>query len=222
MTLIDELRVKKEKLNAALYDTIDGITYDKIDAELREVSKALTLAENQEKKRKADEETAKKKAELDAYNAEKNRLLKVKKDADAMDPALFGQIQSLYDNFSKAYDTRMKLIADTHLLQRRAEAIGLDVPPNVPLAICNFSDSQGDQREFFMALIGQYVRATGSLYGAHKRGEKAPVKPDMSWYFKGGGQFFPTDPEPQPKKAAPKPLAEKLKEASQAAASPEG
>jgi len=226
MTLIDDLRAKKEKLTDALYSTIDGIAYDKIDAELREVTKALTLAENQEKKRQADEAAAKRKAELDAYNAEAKRLQKAKKDADALDPVLFDQIQSLYDNFAKAYDARMRIIADTKLLQRRAEEIGLDIPPNVTLAICNFSDSQGDQRDFFTALIGQYAKAVGSLYGANKRKEKgAPTRPGMDWYTKGGGQFYPRDPIPEedPKEGLARTLAERLKEATQqSAANPGG
>lgn len=192
MTQIDDLRVKKAELTESLNTCTDAKAYDLIDAELREVTKNLTLAENQERKRQADEAAAKKKAELDAYAAEVKRLQKAKKDADSMDAGLFEQIQAVYDTYSKAYDTRMRIIEDTKLLQRRAEELQLEAPPNVPLVICNFSDSQGDKREFFAALIAQYTRAIGSLYGAHKRGEKGiPDKPGIDWYIKGGGQFYP-------------------------------
>lgn len=225
MTLIDDLRAKKEQLTEALYATIDGVAYDKIDAELHEVTKALVLAENQEKKRRADEAAAKRKAELDAYNAEAKRLQKAKKDADAMDADLFEKIHAVYDTFSKQYDTKTQLIADTKILQRRAEELQLEVPPNVPLVICNFSDCQGDQRDFFAALIGQYAKAVGSLYGAHRRKEKGtPARPGMDWYNKGGGQFYPRDPvpEPDPKEVVAMTMAEKLKAATRSAANPGG
>ena len=189
MSIIDDLKVKKQKLTDSLNAAIDEATYDKIDAELRAVSKSLTLAENQERARIAAEAASKRKAEVDGFNAEKNRLLKAKKDADAMDAGLFEQIQGIYDKFSTAYDLRMSIAMDTKALQLRAEELGLEVPPDVPLAICNFSDSMGDKRQFFSDMLAQYSKAIGSLYGAHKRKEKAPDKPGMDWYYLGHGQF---------------------------------
>ncbi len=192
MTLIDDLQAKKETLTEALYATIDGVAYDKIDAELREVSKALVLAENQEKKRRADEETTARKKALAEFNAEKKRIEKAKQAADAMDADLFEQLHTTYEKYSSAYDSRMKIMQDTKQLQFRAEELGLEAPPNEIILVCNFSDNQGDKRDFYIALIAQYVNAVRQLHGAKKRGEKGiPEKPGMGWYVKGGGQFYP-------------------------------
>ena len=191
MTLIDDLKAKKQQLTEALAGCTDAKAYDLIDADLREVTKSLTLAENQEKKRLADEAAAKHKKALDDFAAEKQRIEKVKQDADKQDVLLFEKIQGVYDAYSKAYDTRMQIIEDTRLLQRTAAELQLEAPKNEYMRICNFSDNQGDKREFFSAMITQYTKAIGVLYGAHKRGEKAPDRPGMDWYYRGGGQFYP-------------------------------
>lgn len=195
--LIGTLRTRKAQLTEALNASLSEKEYDAIHVELASVTKALIIAENQEKARIEKEAADKRKAAIQAHNAGLKKLDQMRKDAAAQDAILFDKISALYEEYDARYKLATQLYEDNLSLQQSAKDLELDVPELQPMSICGMRSPLATEPELFTEILKQYAMAHANLQDAHKKNEQGiPSKPGLEWYSKGSGQFYPRPPEP--------------------------
>ncbi len=110
-------------------------------------------------------------------------------------------MEALYYSFLDVYDQRQKAAADTLSLRLTANELEVEPPEAIIVEMCGTRPgTPGTGEEYLMQFVHQYDLAARNLKDAKKnKVAGAPDRPGMDWFNKGLGEFYPRDPEADPK-----------------------
>lgn len=217
-SLISTLKSKKDELTARLAKALTEKEFDLLDSELRQTTKTLILAENQERQRQEAESKAKRKAALEGFEKKRKEIKDVLTQADQQDRELFAKMEDLYYQFLDVYDQRQMAAAETLSLRLTASELEVEPPESIVIEMCGTRPATpGAPEDHLLEFVNQYSLAARALKDAKKnKVAGAPARPGMDWFNKGHGEFYPRDPEPDPKEVFAAIMKEKWAENAKA------
>lgn len=184
MTTIQEL---KDRLSVVT----DSQEYDRIQAEIAHAEKEAVLAAN----KAAAEERARSAKELAArlrrFEAAKVELQKGRAEAAELDGQLFDDLANLYERLILRHRLEVSLYEKGDSLNTDAEALSQPQIDN-PRMTCLGLDVHGlGGYEAIGRILSQYNDSASQIADAKRIGKPAPTKPEMDWYSRGDGRYWP-------------------------------
>lgn len=199
MNIIETLKTKRDQLNESLTSVVDEKAFDLIQTEIQQLTKTITLEENRERIRIAQDAARERQEAVRDHKARLKKIESMKKDTISQDSDLFNSFHVVFDAFSKRYDLAIQIAKETKQAQLTARELDLEIPPSEKLTICSMSNNWWAKNDFLLHLFEQYIMASNQLQNARNNFPRdevlkkvtIPDRPGLDWFAKGQGQYFP-------------------------------